>query len=240
MDPQEEQIENKTNFFQAVENAAPNQLDVETTTHGDVQMNVVNAVNANGVVSGRKVVDFIWQRIAICAMIISVGCLAAVIVMVVIANLFNGNVIRLEAEKKAETEKLDVIYEALGVDSQSGAIVALGRNEMLSGEDIVQIKKLISQKYGAVTTWDTTDSSINLVKTNGIYKVVSLKLTNAAGSMRAVVYARLADNSWKVAAYNFADDKNPCKDISDEEKAAISGILECPKETESEAAKEQE
>ena len=45
------------NFFTAVENAAPNQLDVQTTTKGDVQMNVVNAVNANGVVSGRKVVD---------------------------------------------------------------------------------------------------------------------------------------------------------------------------------------
>ena len=53
MNPQEQ------NFMNAVEHAAPNQLDVSTTTNGGTQMNVVNAVNANGVVSGRKVVDYV-------------------------------------------------------------------------------------------------------------------------------------------------------------------------------------
>lgn len=215
-------------FFSAVENARPDQLDVKTSTKGGVQMNVVNAVNANGIVSGRKVVDYIWQRVAICAIVIGAGLLIAVVVMVVIATTFNGNAIKQEEEKIAATDKLNEIYSSLNVESHAEAMTTLGRDEIMSGTDIQQLDVLLKEKYGAVTSWDPTDASINFVKSNGMYKVASLKMTNAAGSIRAFAYARKSDNQWKIAAYNAADEKNPCKESTDEEKKALAGVVSCP------------
>ena len=59
MNPQEQNpnVKPSNGFLTAVGTARPDQLDVTSTRSGDVQMNVVNAVNANGIVSGRKVVS---------------------------------------------------------------------------------------------------------------------------------------------------------------------------------------
>lgn len=222
MNPQEQ------NFMNAVKHAAPNQLDVSTTTNGGTQMNVVNAVNANGVVSGRKVVDYVWQRAAICAMIIGAGLLIAIIALIIIMNNINVANAKLESSVTETNNRLKDIYSALKVEDQSSALTVIGQDQMLTGSDIAQIKALLTKKYGAVTTFDATDVATNLVKVNGVYKVASLKMTNAAGTARALVYAKLADNQWKLAAYNAADAKNPCKDSSDEEKEAFAGIVECP------------
>lgn len=216
------------NFMTAVENAAPSQLDVSVSRKGDTQMNVVNAVNANGVVSGRKVVDYIWQRVAICAMIIGVGLLLAIIALVFIMNNINVANAKQEAATTEANNKLNDIYSVLKVEDQGAAISVLGQDKMLSGDDIAQIKTILTKKYGSVTAFDATDTATNLVKTNGVYKVVSLKMTNAAGTARALLYAKLADNQWKMANYDSSNEGNPCKNATDEEKEAFKGIVECP------------
>lgn len=216
------------NFFDSVNNASPEQLDVNTSTRGNTQMNVVNAVNANGVVSGRKVVDYIWQRAAICAIVIACGMFIAVIVMVVIANMFNGNAIKQEEQKIALNDKLTEVYNALGVDNQADAMTTIASDEILTGSDIQQIRAVVSQKYGAVTTIDPNDTSINFIKSNDMFRVASLKVTNAAGSKRALLYSRKADNVWKAAAFDSDNEKNPCKDSTDEEKKALAGVVSCP------------
>lgn len=216
------------NFLDTVNNASAGQLDVKTTTNGDVQMNVINAVNANGIVSGRKVVDFIWQRVAVCAMIICAGLFGAIIVLVFIMNNINVTNAKQEASITEANNKLRDIYVALDVDDQSSALTTIGQDEMLSGSDIKQINALLVKKFGAVTRVDATDDSINLIKTNGIYKVASLKMKNAAGTARAILYSKLSDNQWKLANYNSADEKNPCKNSTDEEKEALTGIVKCP------------
>ena len=216
------------NFMSAVESAAPNQLDVRVSKNGGTQMNVVNAVNANGVVSGRKVVDYIWQRVAICAMVIGAGLLIAIVVLVFIMNNINVDKAKQESATTEANNKLNDIYSALKVEDQSAALSVIGQDEMLTGSDIAQIKALLTKKYGSVTVFDATDTSTNLVKTNGVYKVVSLKMTNAAGTARALVYAKLADNQWKMAEYDSTSEKNPCKNSSDEEREALAGIVKCP------------
>lgn len=216
------------NIMTAVENAAPEQLDVSVSQNGSTQMNVVNAVNANGVISGRKVVDYIWQRIAICAMVIGGGLLVAIIVLVFIMNNINVANAKQESATTEANNKLNDIYSALKVEDQSAALSVIGQDQMLSGSDIAQIKTLLTKKYGSVTAFDPTDSAINLVKTNGVYKVVSLKMTNAAGTARALLYAKLADNQWKMAAFDSSSEKNPCKNSTDEEKEALAGIVKCP------------
>ncbi len=220
------------NIMQAVETASPDQLDIETTTKGDVQMNIVNAVNANGIVSGRKVVDFIWQRIGVCAMIIAAGCLLAVVATVIIANSYNVNAIQQEAWKNEANNKLSAIYEALHVENQAGAMSVLAQDNLLTGSDIEQISGLLKKKYGETAKIDTTDASLNLVKVNNIYKVASFKIAVGAESKRALLYAKLSDNKWTMAAFNADDEKKPCKDSSEEELAALKGIVKCPEQQE--------
>lgn len=216
------------NIMSAVSNADPSQLDVSVSRNGGTQMNVVNAVNANGVVSGRKVVDYIWQRVAICAMVIGVGLLLAIVALVFIMNNINVANARQEAATTEANNKLSDIYSALKVSDQSAALSVIGQDEMLSGSDIAQIKAILTKKYGSVTAFDATDTATNLVKTNGVYKVASLKMTNAAGTARALLYAKLADNQWKLANFDSSNEKNPCKNSDEEEIEALKGIVKCP------------
>ncbi len=218
----------QNNFFNAVETATPEQLDVKTTTNGSSQMNIVNAVNANGVVSGRKVVDYIWQRVAICAMVIGVGLLMAIVVLVFIMNNINVENAKQKAATDEANTQLNELYKTLGVEDQSSALTTLGQDQMLTGADIAQIHDILLKKYGDVTVFDATDSSINLLKVNGVYKVASLKMANAAGTARALLYAKLADNKWTLAAYDSTNEKNPCKNSTDTEKEALAGIVKCP------------
>lgn len=239
MKPQEQKVQNtgeispniqpeKSEFLDAVQSAAPDQMDVSTSTKGDVQMNVVNAINANGVVSGRKVVDFIWQRIAICAMVIGGGLICAIIVLVIIMNNINVANAKQEAATNAANSKLNEIYGVLDAADQSEAMTAIGQDEILTGADILQIHNLLVKKYGTVSTIDPAGTSVNLIKANGAYKVVSFRMKNAAGTMRAILYAKQADNEWKAAAYDAANENNPCKNSSEEEKVALAGIVKCP------------
>jgi hypothetical protein len=71
---------------------------------------------------------------------------------------------------------------------------------------------------------------MNLVKTNSIYKVVSLKLTTSAGAVRVITYGRMSDGQWKLAKYNFKDSDTPCKESSEEEIEALMGIVNCTTE----------
>jgi hypothetical protein len=174
-----------------------------------------------------KLVDYMWQRIAVCAMVLVGGLLIAIIILVVVLNNVNIANAKQEAATNEANNRLNEVYSALNVEDQSAALSVIGQDEMLTGGDIAQIKALLLKAYSSVTAFDATDASTNLVKTNGVYKVVSLKLTNAAGTYRAILYAKLADNQWKLAKYN-GESSNPCKDSDKEEKEALHGIVKCP------------
>lgn len=216
-------------FLTAVGNARPDQLDVTSTRSGDVQMNVVNAVNANGIVSGRKVVDFIWQRVAICAMVIGGGLLIAIVAMLVFVINLNTSETKAKADYNHAEKQLNDIYNTLGVTEQADALKLINRDEYLGGSDIRQIKALLTQKYGSVSTIDLNAEKINLVKTNKIYRVAVLQISNAAGKYKVYLYAKVADGVWKIANYDATDEVNPCKNSSDEEKDALTPIIKCPK-----------
>ncbi len=225
MDPQKD-------FMSAVNNARPDQLDIQTTQKGDVKMNVVNAVNANGVISGRKVVDYIWQQVAICAMIIAAGCFVAVIVMIVIANAYNSNVIRLSTEKDALTGKLTELYSSLNVEGQGDALTTIAREETLDGSDIKQLSEMITKKYGKSVALDDTKESFNFAKKSKIYKIASIQVTTGTDKSRFLAYAKVSDGIWKESAYNEKDEKNPCKDMTDEDKKVMADIVTCPEKEE--------
>jgi hypothetical protein len=216
-------------FLAAVGNARPDQLDVTSTRSGDVQMNVVNAVNANGIVSGRKVVDFIWQRVAICAMVIGGGLLIAIIAMLFFINSLSVSDTKARTEREHAEKQLNEIYSTLGVEDQSGAIKTITRDEYLDGSDLKQIKTLLNQKFGTVSTIDYNAEKVNIVKANKVYRVAGVQISNAAGKTKVYLYSKVADGVWKIANYNAADEVNPCQNSSDEEKEALQPIVKCPK-----------
>ena len=78
-----------------------------------VPINVINAVNANGIVSGRKVVDESWQKMAICAIVIAAGCLIGVIVSVIIANSLNKEIANLKIEKSSSITSVWISVESV-------------------------------------------------------------------------------------------------------------------------------
>jgi len=215
-----------TNFLNSVQNAAPNQLDVQTTKVGDSQMNVVNAVNANGIVSGRKVVDFIWQRIGICAMIIAAGCMIAVIVMVIIANSINVESVKASLERDTLKEKVDGMYKLLKVDDQADAIAALSEEDVFDGKDLSQLMALVVGKYGANVQFDYSDNSKIFLRKNGIYKVASLVVKTATGSERVFAYTKTAKANWQFMKLDFAA-SDPCESASEDEKKALKNIVTC-------------
>lgn len=218
-----------TNFLNSVQNATPEQLDVQTTKNGGTQMNVVNAVNANGIVSGRKVVDFIWQRIGVCAMIIAAGCMIAVIVMVIIANNINVEGVKAGLERDALKEKVEGMYKLLKVDDQADAIAALSKEDAFDGEDLGQLMVLITSKYGADVEFDYSDNNKIFLRKNGMYKVISLVVKTKSGSERVFAFSPVSKTSWKIAAYNAALD-DPCEKSSADEKSALKNIVTCPED----------
>ena len=230
MNPQDQNpnIKPQNDFLNAVKTATPDQMDVTSTRAGDVQMNVVNAINANGIVSGRKVVDYIWQRVAICAMIIGSGLLLAIVAALIFINNLNISETKARADYNFAKKELSDIYETLGVEGQADALKLIGRDEYLSGSDLKQIKALLLKKFGTVSTVDYNAEKVNLVKYNKTYRVAVVQMSNAAGKTKAYLYAKAVDGVWKLANYNAADETNPCKDSSDEEKEALTPLVKCP------------
>ncbi|MBR5419155.1 hypothetical protein IK110_02810 [Candidatus Saccharibacteria bacterium] len=230
MNPQDQNpnIKPQNDFLNAVKTATPEQMDVTSTRSGDVQMNVVNAINANGIVSGRKVVDYIWQRVAICALVIGGGLLIAIVVMLIFMNNLNISETRMRADYNHAQKELNELYSTLGVSDQAAAVKVAGRDEYLNGSDIKQIRALLTKKYGTVSVVDYSAEKVNLVKTNKTYRVAVIQMSNAAGKTKAYLYAKVADGVWQLANYDAADETNPCKNSSDEEKEALTPIIKCP------------
>ena len=218
------------NFLNSVQNAAPEQLDVHTTQNGGTQMNVVNAVNANGIVSGRKVVDFIWQRVGVCAIIIAAGCFIALIITIIVANSYNVESVKRGLERDALQEKISDIYKAMKVDDQSGAMTSLSKEDAFDGADLGQIVVLVTGKYGTNLEFDYSDNSKNFLRKNGVYKVLGLNIKTSAGSVPVVLYSPVAKASWKFAAYGATTKDDPCEKSTADEKAALKNIVTCPYE----------
>lgn len=205
-----------------------------------VPINVINAVNANGIVSGRKVVDESWQKMAICAFVIAAGCLIGVVVSVIIANSLNGKISELNSKNMSLTSSLNMYYDTLGVKDNSEVMTLITSPEILSGADMTKIDELLKGKYGAGYVIDFADTTINNVQRGAYYKTVSLGIAQETGTARAILYAKNADGEWKLASFDkMAED--PCKDATEEDRAALHtiGLCELAK-PEAENAEEQE
>ena len=188
----------------------------------------INVVNANGVVSGQKMVEYVWKRFAYCGLVFSVIFLIGLIVAVVMAGMANADKAKLEAEKDAMQRNLNGLYEVIGASDQESAIQALDKeSEYLNGGDLAKIDKLLTGKYEEYVV-DFADSNINFVRINNMYKIVSVGIVRPNGTVRALLYSLIADGNWKLGGFDSSNTKDPCANSSAEEKIALQGIVKCP------------
>ena len=62
-----------------------------------------------------------------------------------------------------------------------------------------------------------------------MYKIVSLGVYRESGTQRVVLYEKIADGKWKLGGFD-ATKADACTDSTEEEKAAIDGIIPCEKD----------
>lgn len=201
----------------------------------------INVVNANGVISGRRMVDYLWQRIAYCALAFSGVLLVGVIVAVIFACVANGDKAVLKAEKDSMNNKLNGLYSLMGVSSSEDAATVLDKkNNILTGADISKIDKLLTGKFGAGYRVDYADTGLNEVHSNRVFKVVSVAVETPARPVRVVLYGRVASGEWILASFDSDDKVDPCANSSDEEKKALEGIFTCGEPMEEEEKEDEE
>ncbi len=188
----------------------------------------INVVNANGVISGRKMVDYLWQRIAYCALAFAGVLLIGLIVTVVLVGSANTARTKAETEKESVERNLRNLYAALGVSSQNEAIETLTKeSELIDGGDLVKIDNLLINKFGAGYTVDFADSNLNFARVNNVFKVISVAIAQPSGTVRVILYGRIATGEWKLGGFDAKNTVDPCANSSDEEKEAIAGIFTC-------------
>ncbi|MCR5572962.1 MAG: hypothetical protein K6F57_04305 [Candidatus Saccharibacteria bacterium] len=215
------------------DNAIQQQQQAQQQASNAIPMNVVDVVNANGVVSGRKVVDYTWQRGAILLGVLAAGLLVGLIVALMIVVNNDKEIAKTKRELETTKGELNSIYAKIGVDDLSGAISRISSTEILNGGDLEEINTLLTGKYNASYKLDLADSNINFVTRNGVYKVVSLGIHRESGTQRAVLYEKIADGKWKLGGFD-ASKKDPCADSTDEEKEAIKEVIPCAAEEDKE------
>ncbi|MBP5656645.1 hypothetical protein J6X15_03625 [Candidatus Saccharibacteria bacterium] len=207
-------------------NAIQQQQQEQQQAASAVPMNVVDVVNANGVVSGRKVVDYTWQRGAILLGVLAGGLLLGLIVSLVIVVNLDKDIAKTKRELDTTKSELNSLYTKLGVENLTEAVTRMDSTEILNGGDLAEIDSLLTGKYNANYKLDLADANINFVTRNSIYKVVSLGIHRESGTRRAVLYEKIADGKWKLGGFD-ASKEDACADSTDEEKEAIKDVIPC-------------
>ena len=186
----------------------------------------INVVNANGIVSGRKMVDEEWRKIAICAGILAAGCLIGVVIVLFLMHFKISDLNKVQDELVKNKAGSSAIYSALGATNRDEALALINNQDMLTGADMAKINKILIDKYGANYVVDFADDTINQVRRGNLYTTVSLGVAQEEGTVRAIIYAKNANGEWKMAEFDkMAEDS--CADSSDEDKLVLKTIGLC-------------
>ena len=191
-----------------------------------IPINVINAVNANGIVSGRKVVDYIWKRGAICLMVLAMGLLVGLIIVLWMMSGKNADYVALRKEKDALNNNCQGVLTTLGASTKEEALARIANPDILDGGDLIEVNKLLAEKFGASYKLDLMDQNINFVRKSGYYNIVSLGVQRPGGSVRAILYKKVADGKWVMSSFDSAGEE-PCASMEDDEKTVLSNIIVC-------------
>lgn len=186
----------------------------EAERHDDVVIKVDGPSNGKG-----------WMIAAICAFVAVIGLGAGLVFVLMSSNDSGKKVDDVQAQLDARTEELNKFREATGVENAADFV--------LSDVDLD-----LTKIYNAVPKTTTGNSVLfNLnggyLKDNGEYQVALLGVGEYTAEGVAVpsgyagyFYRVLPDGEWAMSKYS-GQAQAKCADLTDEEKTAFGGLLEC-------------
>lgn len=214
-----------TAMAEALKTPGPNIRPVdlkETTASGSTSSDSgqINVVNANGIVSGVKLVNGMWRTLSVAFLIVILALgagLAFVFLKYDDANTKYNELVTTSNETKAD---LNALYSQLGVNNQEEAVFAASFGGALDGITLSTLKDALSSQIGELSI-DYTQSDFNSVQRTGGYKVVKLVINNK----KYVAYAK-SDNVWTVVEF-VESLYDRCEGYSDESRLVVDKVLGC-------------
>ena len=192
----------------------------EKSDAGSAQINVVNA---NGIVSGVKLVNNMWRTLAV-AFLIVIIVLAGGLVWLYLQNTnANDDYKKLSDNNATTSSNLNALYDKLGATTQEEASYAASFGNVLDGAAISSLKNALSENLGEYTI-DYSQTDFNALQRVNNFKIAKL----AINGKKYVAYAK-NDNNWKIVEF-IESLHDRCEGYDEETRLVVDKVLTCKEE----------
>jgi hypothetical protein len=210
---------------EALKDPGPNIRPVEfkdavSTKSESSESGQINVVNANGIVSGVKLVNGMWRTLSVAFMIVILVLVAGLVYTFLKYDDANVHYREAVVVGNAASSNLNTLYAELGASNQEEAVFAASFGDTLDGAALASLKEALVAKVGELNIDYTKDDFNSVQRTNG-YRVVKLVINNK----KYVAYAK-SDNVWTVLEFvETLHDR--CEGFSDEARLVVDNVLRC-------------
>lgn len=187
-----------------------------TSTGGET----LNVINANGIISGQKVVNGTWRTFAVVMVILFLIAAAGAGYLFYMYSSVEKDRSDLSEKSGSYSAKLESLYSVLGVSNQADALsAAKGEDVVLSQTEILGLKEALKGSY-EISSIDFSHEG-TFIKRVGSYKVFSFY----SGTDHVVAYVA-KDGKWKMLSYSDTATR-PCSDYTQLEQNVVDKALGC-------------
>ena len=180
----------------------------------------LNVINANGIISGQKVVNGTWRTFAVVMVILFLIAAAGAGYLFYMYSSVEKDRSDLSEKSGSYSAKLESLYSVLGVSNQADALSAVkGEDVVLSQTEILGLKEALKGSY-EISSIDFSHEG-TFIKRVGSYKVFSFY----SGTDHVVAYVA-KDGKWKMLSYSDTATR-PCSDYLQLEKEIVDKALGC-------------
>ena len=180
----------------------------------------LNVINANGIISGQKVVNGTWRTFAVVMVILFLIAAAGAGYLFYMYSSVEKDRSDLSEKSGSYSSKLESLYSVLGVSNQADALsAAKGEDVVLSQTEILGLKEALKGSY-EISSIDFSHEG-TFIKRVGSYKVFSFY----SGTDHVVAYVA-KDGKWKMLSYSDTATR-PCSDYTQLEQNVVDKALGC-------------
>ena len=180
----------------------------------------INVVNANGIVSGVKLVNNMWRTLAVAFLVVIMVLAAGLVYLYLQNNSANEDYKKLSEKNSTTTSNLNALYDKLGATTQEEASYAASFGNVLDGAAISTLQSALSAKLGEVTI-DYSQTDFNALQRINGYKIAKL----AIDGKKYVAYAK-SDNNWIIVEFvETLHDR--CEGYDEEARLVVDKVLTC-------------
>lgn len=208
-----------------LKSAGPNIKPVDfkesvSSSKADPGSGQINVVNANGIVSGVKLVNGMWRTLAI-AFLVVVFVLAGGLVYFYLQNTgLNEEYKELSSTSSTTTSNLNALYEKLGASTQEEAAFAVSFGDTVDGADIESLRNAMVAKLGEHAI-DYSQSDFNSFQRIDGYRIAKL----AVNGKKYVAFAK-SDNVWTIVEF-VESYHDRCDGFTEEARLIVDKLLTC-------------